>query len=117
MPVSNVGDPETYAIIGAAMEVHREFGCGFLEAPYHAAMLCFESVLVEVKADRRRGGAATARAESPEERDPGISVRLSPAAIPLALPAASRPAPVPSPQSICVIAVIPLLPEIRPSIP
>ena len=66
MPVSNVGDPETYAIIGAAMEVHREFGCGFLEAPYHAAMLCFESVLVEVKADRRRGGAATARAESPE---------------------------------------------------
>ena len=50
MPVSNVGDPETYAIIGAAMEVHREFGCGFLEAPYHAAMLCFESVLVEVKA-------------------------------------------------------------------
>ncbi len=84
MAVSNVGDPETYGIIGAAMEVHREFGCGFLEAPYHAAMLielglrgiptrtqvpfrltykqqdlkllyradlvCFESVLVEVKA-------------------------------------------------------------------
>ena len=66
------------------MEVHRELGCGFLEAPYHAAMLvelalrgiptrtqvpfrltykeqdlkllyradllCFETVLVEVKA-------------------------------------------------------------------
>jgi GxxExxY protein len=96
MPGSNVGDPETYAIIGAAMEVHREFGCGFLEAPYHRAMLielglrgiaartqvpfrltykeqdlkllyradlvCFESVLVEIKAVAGLGGIEQAQA-------------------------------------------------------
>jgi len=88
-------DPKTYAIIGAAMEVHRQLGCGFLEpvyqevlaiefsrlaisfrleeslpvfykevrlnTPYRVDFICFDGVVVELKALARLGGTEEAQ--------------------------------------------------------
>ncbi len=92
---NNQRDPETFAIIGAAMEVHRELGYGFLEAVYQEALaielatrkisfqrevplsvnykgqklacsyradfVCYENVLVELKAISQLTGADEAQ--------------------------------------------------------
>jgi GxxExxY protein len=88
-------DPRTYAIIGAAMEVHRTLGCGFFEPVYQEALaiefakrkipfrkeikfpvfykdvrletvykpdfICFDGIVVELKALARVGGVEEAQ--------------------------------------------------------
>lgn len=36
--MENKKDPQTYAILGAAFEVHKQLGSGFLETVYQAAL-------------------------------------------------------------------------------
>jgi GxxExxY protein len=45
-------DPQSHAIIGAAMEVHRELGFGFLEAVYQCALaLEFQDTQIPFRAE------------------------------------------------------------------
>jgi GxxExxY protein len=51
MKIVDKRDPQTYAIIGAAMEIHRQLGHGFLEAVYQEAAVV-EFPLKEIPFER-----------------------------------------------------------------
>ena len=95
MTTNEPRDPETYQIIGAAMAVHTELGCGFLEkvyklalpiefahrgvvfrsevelpivyksetlkTTYYADFICYDAVVIEVKAQSALGGTDVAQ--------------------------------------------------------
>ncbi len=50
---SSDGKPISYKIIGAAIEVHRNFGAGLLESVYEDA-LCIELDLQNIKYERQK---------------------------------------------------------------
>jgi hypothetical protein len=56
---------ETFAVLGAAIEVHRELGSGFREAVYQEAMemdfVCYGKIIVELKALDRLSGKEEAQ--------------------------------------------------------
>jgi hypothetical protein len=45
MAYSRSDDPDTYDIIGAAMAVHSELGCGYLEADFGTKSLEYKRVI------------------------------------------------------------------------
>lgn len=56
-------DPQTYAVLGAAMEVHRELGHGFLEA-VHRDALAVELAIREIPFEREKLLPVRYKAES-----------------------------------------------------
>jgi GxxExxY protein len=54
MKIGDDRDPQTYAIIGAAMEIHRQLGYGFLDAVYQEAAL-IEFPLKQIPFEREVG--------------------------------------------------------------